>query len=241
MSLQCLLLTCDSTVLNITRGAFAAAKIGLELRRDSKSALELVTSRHFEGIVIDCDDVPEASNVILEIRKGRSNKMATIFAIVSATSFDAAYNLGANYVLKKPLAQSRFQEALDIALPKMEREHRRYFRYPVDIPVELHSHTGNVVRVQMLNVSEGGLAVQVPKSAELEGVLTILFELPSVQAKAFNAKVDVAWKGQNAAGLRFLYVTTECREMFGAWLDSLDAQLRYREAMQPEGGNNTQA
>ena len=53
----------------------------------------------------------------------------------TAKGREAALDLGANFALSKPLQQTRFRSVLDIAVPKMEREHRRYFRYNVDLPV----------------------------------------------------------------------------------------------------------
>ena len=40
----------------------------------------------------------------------------------------------------------------------------------------------------------------------------------------------VVWAGASVAGLRFLYLEPHCRAGFQAWLDSMEAQLRFRES-----------
>ena len=57
MSLNCLLLTRDATLLEVFRIAFSAVSVELEMRSDAASAIELSTRRHLDGFVIDCDDV----------------------------------------------------------------------------------------------------------------------------------------------------------------------------------------
>ena len=40
----------------------------------------------------------------------------------------------------------------------------------------------------------------------------------------------VVWASASVAGLRFLYLEPHCRAGFQAWLDSMEAQLRFRES-----------
>jgi len=121
---------------------------------------------------------------------------------------------------------------LDIALPRMERDHRRYFRHKVDLPITL-SGTGESVVGKIMNVSEGGLALTQFGPAVIEGTVAIQFNLPGTTARVFRAKAEVVWKDAFAIGLRFLRVEPQCRPSFEAWLESLEAQLQFREDFQP--------
>jgi hypothetical protein len=53
---------------------------------------------------------------------------------IESTSIDAVVEAGANFVLGKPVRDTQLRNNLDVAVPKMEREHRRHFRHRVDIP-----------------------------------------------------------------------------------------------------------
>ena len=230
--MQCLIVTQDPTLLAVVRGVFADLNIDLELRREAATAVDLCKARHLDGLVIDCDDIPGGGEALSNIRNSPSNKSATIFAVVNGTtSVESAGTLGANYVLRKPVEKERLRSFLDLALARMEREHRRYFRYPVDLPVELQTPTGETISVDLVNISEGGMAVRVNRKIELQGVLTIQLKLPSTEERTFNAKAVVAWTNPSLAGLRFLYVAAESELIFRSWMDTLEGQFQFRESL----------
>src|SRR5713101_4996886 len=231
MSLNCLLLTSDATLLEVIRTGFSTTKVEVEMRRDAASAIELSARRHLDGFVIDCDGVEKAMDLLVQIRASRSNKLSVVVAVVNGTtSVSAAVYAGANFVLGKPVEAKTLRSILDMALPRMEREHRRYFRHKVNLPVELLCQTGEALAGKIMNVSEGGLALTRFGPSQVEGVVTVRFELPSYNPQVFRAKADAVWNDAYAMGLRFLRIEPECRPGFAAWLDSLDAQMQFRES-----------
>ena len=231
MPLNCLLLTSDATLLEVFRAGFSGTSVELEMRRDAPSAIELSTRRHLDGFVIDCDDVAGGANVLAEIRGGRSNKASVVVAVVNGTtSVSMAVDAGAHFVLGKPVQDAQLRSLLDAAIPRMAREHRRYFRHKVDLPVELSGHTGETFAGKIINVSEDGLALTRFGPAAAEGVVTVQFALPSSEPQPFRAKAEVVWNDASAMGLRFLRIEPGLRPSFTAWLDSLEAQLQFRES-----------
>jgi DNA-binding response OmpR family regulator len=224
MDLNCLLLTSDATLLEVFRTGFSATSVELEMLADAASAIELSARRHLDGFVIDCDDVPEATDVLTEIRGSRSNKTSVVVAVLNGTtSVSTAVDAGANFVLGKPLQDKQVRSVLDLALPRMEREHRRYFRHKVELPVELSCYTGEIFAGKMMNVSADGLALIHFGPAAVEGVVTVKFGLPSAEPQTFQAKAEVVWNDASAMGLRFLRMEPGSRSCFEAWLDSLEA------------------
>jgi CheY-like chemotaxis protein len=231
MGLSCLLLTSDAALLDVVRNSFGAVGVGVELRADAASALELAGRRHIDGFVIDCDDVRGATGALIKIRDSHSNKQSVVFAVLNgATSVSVAVEAGANFVVGKPVHELHLRSLLDLALPRMEREHRRYFRHKVDLPITLACSTGESLAGKIMNVSEGGLALTHFGPAAVEGTVTVQFQLPGTSAHAFQAKAEVVWRDAFAIGMRFLRIEPDCRPSFGAWLDSLEAQRQFREA-----------
>jgi CheY-like chemotaxis protein len=230
MGLTCLLLTNDAALLDVARTTFNALRVGLEVRAEAESAIELAGRRHIDGFVIDCDDIHGAGNALAAIRKGRSNKLSVVFAVLNGkTSVSAAVEAGANFVVGKPVPDTLLRSQLEIALPRMERDHRRYFRHKVDLPITL-SGTAESVVGKIMNVSEGGLALTQFGPVAIEGTVTIQFELPGTTARVFRAKAEVVWEDAFAIGLRFLRIAPDCRLSFEGWLESLEAQLQFRES-----------
>jgi hypothetical protein len=138
-----------------------------------------------------------------------------------------AVEAGANFVLGKPVQEKQLRSFLDIALPRMERDHRRYFRHKIDLPIELLCQAGETIAGKIMNVSESLLALIPFGPASVEGVVTVRFELSSVNPQIVRAKADVVWNDAFAMGLRFLQSDTD-RSSFEAWLDSLEAQEQFQ-------------
>jgi CheY-like chemotaxis protein len=230
MGLECLLVTSDPGLLGEVHGSFVVHGAALDVRQDSASAIEFASRRHLDGLVIDCDDVRGGTEALVQLRNSPANKQSLIVAVVNgSTSADAALDLGANFVLSKPIQQARLRSVMDLAIPKMEREHRRYFRYDVDLPVKFQNPLKQSFSARMKNVSEGGLAIKLIDPVKLNGVVAVEFELPSVQPQVFRGKGDVVWNDSFEMGLRFLYIEKDSGVALQAWLNSLEGQSRFRE------------
>jgi CheY-like chemotaxis protein len=233
MGLECLLVTCDSTLLGQVQAGLGRNGASLHFRQDSASAIELVSRRHLDGLVIDCDDVPGGTKALPALRSTPANKRIFILAVVNRwTSTEEALDLGADFAVGKPIQQIRLNSILDAAVPKMEREHRRYFRYDVDLPVRFRNPLGQSFTGRMQNVSEGGLAIKLIDPVRLKGVVIVEFELPSVEPQVFHAKADVVWSDSFVMGLRFLYIENYSGVALQTWLKSLEGQFRFRESSQ---------
>jgi DNA-binding response OmpR family regulator len=233
MGLNCLLVTGDATLPEVFRKGFCATSVELEMRTDAASAIELSARRHLDGFIIDCDGVERAMDLLVQIRGSRSNKTSVVVAVVNGTtSVSTAVDAGANFVLGKPVQDKQLQSLLGVALPRMEREHRRYFRHKVDLPVELLCYTGETFAGKLINVSAGGLALTHFGPVAVEGVVTVQFRLPSTGPQTFQAKAAVVWNDTATMGLRFLRIEPACLPGFEAWLDSLESQLQFRESGQ---------
>lgn len=222
-------MTRDLSLLSQIRASLGG-RASLDLRQDAASALELASRRHLDGFIIDCDDLAGGAEALIKIRKGHSNRQTMIVAVVNGTtSIGGALELGANYVLSKPVQDARLQGVLDIAIPKMEREHRRYFRYESGVPVQFRNNAGRSFSTKMRNVSEGGLAAKRIETQTLDGVVFVEFNIPSILREPFHAKAELVWTDSFAMGLRFLYIEKESGIALQAWLSSLEAQSQFRE------------
>jgi CheY-like chemotaxis protein len=236
MPLDCLVVTCDSALLGKIKANFTAPGVSVDLRQDSASAIELASRRHWDGLIIDCDDIAGGTEALVKVRNSRSNRESLIIAVLNgSTTTEAALGLGANFVLCKPIEENRLRSVLDIAIPKMEREHRRYFRYDIELPVRFQNHLGQSFSTIMKNVSEGGMAIKLVDPVRLKGIVPVEFDIPSVEPKAFHAKADIVWSDAFAMGLRFLHIEKDCEVALQSWLNSLEAQSQFRSSTSRNG------
>ena len=239
MRLQCLLVTQERELLELVQPALEEAGMEVEVRTETVSTMEITRRRHLDGFLVDCDDVPGGRGLLRAIRDSGSNRMSTIFAVVNGTtSITEAMEEGANFVLGKPLAQERFQAYLKVARVSMEREHRRYFRFAVNLPARAYATDESCVEGRMMNISEGGLALRPAPGSILQGTVRLEFVLPSIDPFTVQAKGEVVWGDTGGlVGIRFLYMGEDSRRRLQDWLSQLYAQLELHEAGEEFAGN----
>ena len=96
--LQVLILGQDPNLVRIVRTAIQDRGIaGCHSRTDSAQAIELLARRHFDGIILDCDRLACAQDVLEKIRTGPSNRQSPVIALLNGpTDLRAIQNCGAN-------------------------------------------------------------------------------------------------------------------------------------------------
>ncbi len=230
------MLTANPTLLRDMRATLGARGVSVQFRQDPQSAIELASRRHLDGMVVDCD-VPESAKTLDQLRNSPANKQTLMLAVVSDSMGEReAIELGADFALSHPVQQTRLYNILELAIPKMEREHRRYFRYQVDLPMRFRDTLEqSFIAGSIQNISEGGLAIKLAAPLKLKGVVLVEFDLPSVEPQLFRGKAEIVWSDSFTMGLRFLYIEKDAASYFHSWLNSLEARARFHEsASSPE-------
>ena len=223
--IQCLLLTQDPQVEKVVRPVLADAQVGVELCSSATQVGEVLQKRHFHGFLLDCDDVPDAADLIETIRRGSSNNHAVIMAVTNGqTEVATALCRGANFVLDKPLSKDRLESYLHIALVFLNREFRRYFRYRVQLPITLWVN-GKETSAKTRNISEGGVGVQLSElDLSLRGQVDLRFEISDADKTVIRATGEVAWSDHSGQlGIRITHFAESCGQALRAWLGRLEA------------------
>ena len=160
MQLESLLLSRDPEVIRVLQPALEKLSIDVEVCGGVSSGQEILRTEKFDAVLVDCDDVQGALGVLESLRKSASNKNSVTFAILNgATSTQQAFQMGANFVLQKPISAVNANRCLGAAINFMIRERRRYFRHPVELPATITFSEGDKLKATMTNISEGGMAI----------------------------------------------------------------------------------
>src|SRR5512141_1604685 len=100
MALQSLLLSRDDDVIRVLRRVLNDLEIEVEVCTLPDKAAEQLKLKKWDAIIIDCDDVHGAVDVLRTLRQLPSNKTSTAFAIINGvTSVRTAFEMGANLAL----------------------------------------------------------------------------------------------------------------------------------------------
>ena len=196
--------------------------IDLQVKEDTISAFELLSRSHFDAFIIDCDGMEHGTEIVSGVRGSRANRRSVIFTIVNGkTSVATAMELGSNFVLGKPLDTKHMNTYFQSSLQKMEAEHRRYLRHPVTLHAEVFRRDGKVIPAQVLNVSEGGLALRLLDRGQLENSVTIRFPLPNAQQTLITAVAVLCWSQEPIFGMKLFGMDGENRRAYTEWLSSM--------------------
>src|SRR6202795_3559679 len=142
MSLKTLLLCSDAKIVRVLRRVLGDLDIAVELCVDADSALRKLTRQRFESIIVDCAD-DGANEVLKSARSAPCNKQAVAVAIVEPIiALKAVFDIGAHFVLYKPVLSERAKTSFRAARALMKSERRRNVRVAVQIPVVLRSLDG---------------------------------------------------------------------------------------------------
>jgi len=226
MSLKSLVLCSDEKIVRVLRRVLGDLEIAVELCADADSALRKLTRQRYEAIIVDCAD-DGASDVLRSSRSAPCNKQAVAVAIVEPiVGLKAVFQVGAHFVLYKPVSSERAKSSFRAARALMKSERRRNTRVAVQIPVVLRSpEAGGNMKVTTIDLSEGGMAVSIPNRRRPTGRWQIAFTLPGT-ATILELPAEFAWEGTSAqAGLRFHEVSPEATHQLREWLKQNSAEV----------------
>jgi c-di-GMP-binding flagellar brake protein YcgR len=227
MNLKSLVLCSDEKIIRVLRRSLGDLEIGVELCADADSALRKLTRQRFEAIIVDCAGAG-SSEVLRSARSAPCNKQAVAVAIVDpSTSLRSVFDIGAHFVLYKPVSSERAKSSFRAARALMKRERRRNARVTVQIPVVIRNpEMGANLNVTTSDLSEGGMAVGVPRRSRPTGRWQAVFTLPGA-ASPLELAAEFAWEGTaSQAGLRFVDVSPQAARQLQDWLkqNSPDAE-----------------
>lgn len=219
MSLKSLVLCSDEKIVRVLRRVLGDLDIEVDLCANAEAALRKLTRSRFEAIIADCGD-DGAFDVLRSARSAPCNKQAVAVAIVDpVVGLKAVFNIGAHFVLYKPVSSERAKSSFRAARALMKSERRRNARVAVEIPVIMRTTgAGGNLKVTTIDLSEGGMAVSLPDRGKPRGEWQIAFTLPGMSS-AIEIPAEFAWEGsKKQAGLRFRHTSVEVTRQLREWL-----------------------
>jgi len=219
MMLESLLVCRDTDVVRVLRPTLEKLSIDVEVSAAARSGAEILSSAKFDAVIVDCDDLQGGVDVLRSLRQNNSNKTSVSFAILNGkTTTKQAFEMGANFVLQKPITTAGTLRCFNTAMSLMVREKRRYFRCPIEMPVKLHFGQGEEIKATTTNLSEGGMAIHFEGTMTKKTIAKVQFALPGTNV-VMEPKGEIAWAdGLGRAGIRFQDVPHSSREQLEKWI-----------------------
>jgi DNA-binding response OmpR family regulator len=226
MGLKSLLLSSDEKTVRVLRRVLSDLEIDVEHCTAVDEAIRRISRQRFEAIIADGANVEDAGSLLRGAKAAPVNKRALTVVLVEApVGLKGGFELGAHFVLHKPLAVERAKASFRAVRAMMKRERRLQLRVPVQIPVECFGWGSRRYGAETIDLCEGGMAIQFSERTKKENSLRFSFELPGMTSQAmghiFEIHGEVAWEGDGArAGVRFVNATDEQRNTLRQWLNT---------------------
>ena len=218
MDLDSLLVSHDASLLGVLRATLESMSVNVEVCSGAQVGTDLLNRRKFDAVIVDCDDLQGGIELLNGLRKTQSNATSVAFAVLNGkTSTKQAFQLGANFVLQKPLAPVNASRCFNAALSFMVRERRRYFRHPVEMPVRITVKEGIDTTAASTNLSEGGMAIRHLGKLQKNDAVKVHFTLPGTN-NSLEVKATIAWADEGRAGVRFMDVPQSSQYQLDKWL-----------------------
>lgn len=214
-----LLFSSDTEVLSVMNGILTGFSIETEVCTEYSPALEAVTRRGLDMLVVDWTPGHYPTRVVSAARGSSSNANSTIVAMVSANSeVQAALLSGVNFIIHKPASADHARRCVKAAYGTMLQQRRRSARCPVDIPVVPTVAEIGRIDARITDISIGGLALQCKAVLKIGWTVAVSFPLPgSEELLHLTGRVVNADKN-GRAGLSFSRLPEQDLSRLVDWL-----------------------
>jgi len=237
VQLDGLLFTSDKQVVCVMNQILESFAIETEVCNELDSALDAVTHRRLDAVIVDWDGDFDPTRIVRATRKSSPNSNSTIVAMVSGRSETHALLVGANFMIHKPTDVNHARRCMRAAYGTMLQNRRRAARVPVDIPVVARIAELGEIQARISDLSVGGLALQGRQPLPVNGEVLTQFSLPGVSGMIHAAGRIVNANNSGRAGVRFSFVPEEDRNLLEGWLAIELAKLEKAEMPVGDGNN----
>ncbi len=215
--MEALIVGSDSEMVAIFSHLFLEKGIMTHQCSLEASAVSQLSSRKFEAIVLDFDQVSQSGEILRRLPS--PNKHALVIAVASTTkSKEAASREGAAFVVGRPLVPTEIRGMLREAYGRMLRDGQSYFRLSYQLPVSIRRTSGAVIQCNSINMSQTGIAVIGPSSFAIGEEVNIAFAIPNSDIFV-SAEGKVIWDDKHGkAGIKFDCTSASIQARYFEWL-----------------------
>jgi CheY-like chemotaxis protein len=214
-----LLVSPDRTAVGQISELLREHALSVDALPSAAAALDRLHHHKFEAVIIDWALERLALTCFHQLRASPVNRTAVVFALTRGSEETTrALREGFSFILERPLTRESINHTLKVAYGLIVRERRRYFRYPVIVPVALSRKNNPEAFGRTVNVSENGMALKcaAPLLRDSEG--TVQFTLPD-PALQVTAEAKVCWHDDHGnSGLQFLFMPSDLASHLQTWL-----------------------
>ena len=221
MALTSLLVCSDAKAVQVLCRILQELSIAVESCGNLAMARARIKDRHFDAVLVDCQEEAAALELIGLARNSAKNKTSIAIAIVSGQNeMPEIFAKGANFVLYKPISRERAAHSMRAARDLMRSERRIRPRVPVQAKTSIAYADKENVAAALVDLSEDGIALRSDNKLPPFGKVYFQFALPG-NASLIRLSGEVMWQDSSGrVGIRFAQVPQASRRVLNDWLQA---------------------
>src|SRR5215471_2881008 len=220
--LKGVLYSTDAQVLSVMNQVLDNFEIETQVCMESSAALDAVTTRKLDTLIMDWNGSYESSRILSAMRSTEQNAKSTVLALVKGDrEMQAATQAGANFIVFKPMDVDQATRFVRAAYGNMLLQRRRSARVEVDLPAVVTVADLGQLKGKIINLSSRGLAFVCEEEIKLSQELAVAFSLPGnpvlihVAGKVMNV---IKREPMTRVGVAFVSVPPNELEILERWL-----------------------
>ena len=224
MPLLALIVSSEDRDIGVLQEVLHELHVETEVCRSAGDAGGVLVKRPVDAVLLD-GDLPGALDVIDRLARKQAMEQPRIIAILGGKdSSRCAFEIGAHFVLYKPISRDRTLVSLEYAFRSAGKDRRAGDRRGVYLNTTVNSPVVDAVPVAVFNLSPTGVALRTKKRLPPDSKLYFEFQIPGQKATV-RLSGDVVWQDiEGRAGVRFASVPASSRKALDQWLANADRQ-----------------
>ena len=159
MPLLALIVSPDQRSVSLLQEVLRELHTETETCETSAKAVLLVRTRPVDAVLLD-GDMPDAAGLIDTLAQRKDGDQPRIIAFLNAKADSGeAFQIGAHFVLYKPISRDRALVSLEYALRSAGKDRREQDRQPVHLATKISSGAVDAAPVTLLDLSPSGTAI----------------------------------------------------------------------------------
>ena len=219
MDLKSLLLCRDPLVLQTLRRLLDEMGVGVEVCSEAEYGMEMFSRRKFDAVIVDME-MKGAGDVMKALRRTPYNKNMVTFALIDGrANLKTAFEMGANFVVHKPISPERAKLTMRAAHNLMRRDRRNLGRHNLQVVASLSFEGGKEIQAIVVDLSDTGMAVILAEPLPGGRTMRVTLPLPGTR-KIIEGSGEVVWADQQGrAGIRFVQLPQiSQKQLLTEWL-----------------------
>ena len=223
MPLLALIVSPDQRSVSLLQEVLRELHTETETCETSAKAVLLVRTRPVDAVLLD-GDMPDAAGLIDTLAQRKDGDQPRIIAFLNAKADSGeAFQIGAHFVLYKPISRDRALVSLEYALRSAGKDRREQDRQPVHLATKISCGAVDAAPVTLLDLSPSGTAILSQRRLPSDSKLYFEFQAPGQNATV-RMSGNLVWQDlQGHAGIRFSNVPAASRKVLENWLQSNQA------------------